>query len=84
MLFRSTLIAEAMLDIYHRGSKRYAKEALDWILSDETKYVFSFLSLCDQFDINASTMQADVLDDIHDGRAKSRIKVMDGFDRTPC
>jgi hypothetical protein len=68
--FAATVMAEALLDLYHRGSTRYAKDALAWLRSDERNYVFSFVPLCDQFDIDPLRMRNDVLEDIRCGRTK--------------
>ena len=40
-----------------RRGKRIQKETLEWIFSDDTSYLFSFLSICDYLYLDASAIR---------------------------
>jgi hypothetical protein len=70
----ATMMAEALLDIYHRGSRKHGQAALAWVMSPANGYVFAFKTLCDQFDIDEETMRADIVSDVRQGKAKSKVE----------
>lgn len=68
--FLATVMAEAMLDLYQRGSRRYAEDALAWLNARGNGWLCDFENLCDVLDVDPQRMRADVRDDVRSGKTK--------------